>query len=100
MALKIDVALGYSVVGAAVRAPQLERLGVDGVFTFENAHDVFFPLVAAAPACSLDLLTNVAMAFPRSPLHLAHAAYDLHLLSEGRFRLGLGSQVKAHIERR
>ena len=73
---------------------------MDGVFTFENAHDVFFPLVAAAPACSLDLLTNVAIAFPRSPMHLAHAAYDLQLLSEGRFRLGLGSQIKAHIERR
>jgi probable F420-dependent oxidoreductase len=100
MALKIDVALGYSVVGAAARSVQLERLGVDGVFTFENAHDVFFPLVAAAPACSLDLLTNVAMAFPRSPMHLAHASYDLQLLSEGRFRLGLGSQVKVHIERR
>jgi probable F420-dependent oxidoreductase len=100
MALKIDVALGYSVVGAADRAVQLERLGVDGVFTFENAHDVFFPLVAAAPACSLQLLTNVALAFPRSPMHLAYAAYDLQLLSEGRFRLGLGSQVKPHIEHR
>ena len=98
--MKIDVALGYSVIGAAARASQLERLGVDGVFTFENAHDVFFPLVAAAPVSSLDLLTNVAMAFPRSPMHLAHAAYDLHLLSEGRFRLGLGSQIKVHIERR
>ena len=73
---------------------------MDGLFSFENAHDVFFPLVAAAPACSLDLLTNVAIAFPRNPMHLAHAAYDLHLLSEGRFRLGLGSQVRAHIERR
>jgi probable F420-dependent oxidoreductase len=50
--------------------------------------------------CSLDLMTNVAMAFPRSPDHMAHAAYDLQLLSKGRFRLGLGSQVKAHIEKR
>ncbi len=98
--VKVDVMLGYSVVGAAARAVELEQMGVDGLFTFENAHDLFFPLVAAAPVCGLDLLTNVAMAFPRSPLHLAHAAYDLHLLSEGRFRLGLGSQVKAHIEKR
>jgi len=67
---------------------------------FENAHDLLFPLVAAAPVGSLDLMTNVAMAFPRSPLHRAHAAYDLQLLSEGRFRLSLGSQVKAHIEKR
>jgi probable F420-dependent oxidoreductase len=97
---KIDVMLSNSVVDAAARARALEATGVDGVFTFENAHDVFFPLVAAAPACSLELMTNVAMAFPRSPMHLAHAAYDLHLLSHGRFRLGLGSQVRAHVEKR
>ena len=100
MAVKIDVMLSGSVLDAAQRARELEQIGVDGVFSFENAHDVFFPLVAAAPVCSLDLLTNVAMAFPRSPLHLAHAAYDLHALSGGRFRLGLGSQVRAHIEKR
>lgn len=98
--LKIDVWLSPSVLGAAERARELEALGVDGVFTFENAHDLFFPLVAAAPACSLDLFTNVAIAFPRSPMHLANAAYDLQLLSEGRFRLGLGTQVKAHVEKR
>jgi probable F420-dependent oxidoreductase len=100
MPLKIDVMLSASVFDAAQRAPELERTGVDGVFTFENAHDLFFPLVAAAPVCSLDLMTNVAIAFPRSPMHLANAAYDLHQLSQGRFRLGLGSQIKPHIERR
>ena len=100
MTLKVDVQLSNSVVDAAQRAQVFEQLGVDGVFSFENAHDVFFPLVAAAPVCSLDLMTNVAMAFPRSPIHMAHAAHDLHLLSKGRFRLGLGSQVKAHVEKR
>jgi probable F420-dependent oxidoreductase len=100
MPLKLDVMLSDSVVGAAERARALEQAGVDGVFTFENSHDLFFPLVAAAPVCSLDLMTNVAIAFPRSPVHLAHAAYDLHLLSAGRFRLGLGSQVRAHVEKR
>ncbi|SHN47501.1 TIGR03617 family F420-dependent LLM class oxidoreductase [Cryptosporangium aurantiacum] len=100
MTLALDVMLSDSVVDAADRARALERAGVDGVFTFENSHDLFFPLVAAAPVCSLDLMTNVAIAFPRSPLHLAHAAYDLHLLSRGRFRLGLGSQVRAHVEKR
>ncbi len=99
-ALKLDVMLSNSVVDAAERAVQLERLGVDGVFSFENAHDLFFPLVAAAPVCSLDLMTNVAIAFPRSPMHLANATYDLQLLSKGRFRLGLGSQIKAHVEKR
>ena len=100
MTLKIDVMLSNSLVDAARRAQELEATGVDGVFTFENAHDVFFPLVAAAPVCSLDLMTNVAIAFPRSPMHLAHAAYDLQLFSGGRFRLGLGSQVRAHVENR
>jgi probable F420-dependent oxidoreductase len=98
--VKIDVMLSNSVVEAAQRAQELERTGVDGVFSFESSHDLFFPLVAAAPVCSLDLMTNVAIAFPRSPLHLAHAAYDLHLLSQGRFRLGLGSQTRAHVEKR
>ena len=98
--LKIDVMLSNSVVEAVERAQALSRTGVDGVFSFENAHDLFFPLVAAAPVCSLDLMTNVAIAFPRSPMHLAHASYDLHLLSQGRFRLGLGTQVRAHVEKR
>src|SRR3954452_8843502 len=100
MALKVDVMLSYSVIDAVERAQALQATGVDGVFTFENSHDVFFPLVAAAPVCDLDLMTNVAIAFPRSPMHLAHSAYDLQLLSQGRFRLGLGSQVQAHIEKR
>ena len=45
-------------------------------------------------------MTNVAIAFPRNPVHLANAAYDLQLLSGGRFRLGLGTQVQAHVEQR
>lgn len=98
--LKIDVMLSSSVVDAAERAVALSRTGVDGVFSFENAHDLFFPLIAAAPVCSLDLMTNVAIAFPRSPMHLANASYDLQLLSQGRFRLGLGTQVRAHVEKR
>jgi len=79
---------------AADHARELAGLGADGVFTFEGPHDVFLPLVAAAGAASVDLMTNVAIAGPRSPLHLAHAAYDLQVYSGGRFRLGLGSQIK------
>ena len=86
---------------AADRARQLESLGVDGVFTFEGPHDVFTPLVLAAPATTtLDLMTNVAIAFPRNPIQLAHQAYDLQLLSHGRFILGLGTQVRAQVEKR
>jgi len=81
-------------------ARQLAELGADGAFTFEGQHDVFLPLVITAGETPLELMTNVAIAGPRSPLHLAHAAYDLQIYSAGRFRLGLGSQVKAHIEKR
>lgn len=81
-------------------ALQIADLGADGAFSFEGPHDVFFPLLIAAQETDLELLTNVAIAGPRSPLHLAHAAYDLQSFSGGRFRLGLGSQIRAHIEKR
>ena len=99
MQIDIALAMGGPLV-ADRRAAELAALGPDGLFTFENAHDVFFPLVLAATATDCDLMTNVAMALPRSPLHLAYAANDLQLLSGGRFRLGLGSQIRPHIERR
>jgi probable F420-dependent oxidoreductase len=99
--LAVDLGLaGVATADAARRSQELADLGADGVFTFEGAHDVFFPLVEAARVEGLDLMTNVAIAFPRSPLHLAHAAWDLHELCGGRFRLGLGSQIKPHIEHR
>ncbi|MGK8488884.1 TIGR03617 family F420-dependent LLM class oxidoreductase [Nocardia asiatica] len=84
----------------ATDARALAATGADGLFTFEGPHDVFFPLVVAAGATDLELMTNVAIAGPRSPMHLAHSAYDLQIYSAGRFRLGLGSQIRAHIEKR
>jgi probable F420-dependent oxidoreductase len=85
--------------GAEIR--RLAEVGFDGAFTFEGSHDPFFPLVTAATAgTGLHLMTNVAIALPRSPLTLAYAAWDLQTLSGGKFRLGLGSQIKTHIERR
>lgn len=81
-------------------ARHVVELGADGLFTFEGPHDVFFPLVVAARETDLELMTNVAIAGPRSAVHIAHAAYDLQAYSEGRFRLGLGSQIKVHIEKR
>ncbi|MDH6676439.1 putative F420-dependent oxidoreductase [Rhodococcus sp. LBL1] len=98
--MKIDVQLDGRPENAARRARELVALGVDGLFTFEGPHDVFLPLVAAAAAVDVDLMTNVAIALPRSPMHLAHTAYDLQTLSRGRFRLGLGSQIRPHIEKR
>ncbi|WP_460973328.1 TIGR03617 family F420-dependent LLM class oxidoreductase, partial [Prescottella soli] len=98
--MKVDVQLDGRPENAARRARELVALGVDGLFTFEGPHDVFLPLVAAAAAVDVDLMTNVAIALPRSPMHLAHTAYDLQTLSRGRFRLGLGSQIRPHIEKR
>jgi probable F420-dependent oxidoreductase len=97
--MKIDALLLAPPAQVAARAEALAATGVDGLFTFEGPHDPFFPLVLAA-GTGCDLYTNVAIAFPRSPMHLAHQAWDLAALSGGRFALGLGTQVRAHIERR
>ncbi|MFD0366035.1 TIGR03617 family F420-dependent LLM class oxidoreductase [Nocardia sp. GCM10030253] len=98
--MKVDLQLDARPGEIASRASELVACGADGLFTFEGAHDPFLPLALAAGAEPVDLMTNVAIALPRSPLHLAHASYDLHLLSGGRFRLGLGSQTRPHIEKR
>jgi probable F420-dependent oxidoreductase len=100
--LRVDApfALG-SLAEAGAEARRLEALGYDGAFTFDGPHDPFFPLVQAAAATErLELSTGVAIAFARSPMLLAQLGHDLQVLSKGRFRLGLGSQVRAHIERR
>src|ERR1700677_3973342 len=86
---------------AGEHARRLEALGVDGVFTFEGPRDIFLPLIlAAASTSTVELMTNVAIAFPRNPIQLAHQANDLQTLSHGRFSLGLGAQVRAQIEKR
>lgn len=85
---------------AIERAQLLRDAGASGVFTFEGPHDVFSPLTLASTVDGLDLMTNVAIAFPRNPIQLAHQAYDLQLLAKGRFTLGLGTQVRAQIEKR
>ncbi|MBI5087803.1 MAG: TIGR03617 family F420-dependent LLM class oxidoreductase [Actinobacteria bacterium] len=78
-----------------------EEIGFDGVWVTETAHDPFLPLVPVTLSTSSILLgTAVAVALPRSPTHLAMTAADLQRASSGRFVLGLGSQVRAHVERR
>lgn len=77
------------------------EIGFDGVWTTEMDHDPFLPLALAADhAPTLTLGTGVAVAFARSPMTVAVQAMDLHVFSEGRLILGLGSQIKPHIERR
>jgi len=90
----------YGIGSAADEARALRDAGVDGVFSFEGPHDVFLPLALAAAAGPMALMTNVAIAFPRNAVHLAHASRDLQVLSDGNFTLGLGSQIRPHIERR
>lgn len=87
--------------GAAGSARRASELGYDGFFTAETGHEPFIPLAFAAGAAPhLTLGTAIAVAFPRSPMITAQVAWDLASLSGGRFILGLGTQVKAHITRR
>jgi probable F420-dependent oxidoreductase len=82
-------------------ARQMEAAGYDGVFTFEGPHDPFLPLMLAAEHSErLELTTAIAVAFARSPMTIAATANDLQLVSKGRFVLGLGTQIKPHIEKR
>ena len=98
--MKIDLQLGGELSDSSATARQLTEAGAPGLFTFEGPRDVFFPLVLAADAVDSQLYTNVAIALPRSPMHLAYQSWDLQRLAQGRFALGLGSQIRPHIERR
>jgi probable F420-dependent oxidoreductase len=82
-------------------ARDAESRGYAGLWSTESAHDAFLPLLPVAQATGrLEIGTAIAVAFSRNPMSMAYTAHDLQLLSEGRFHLGLGSQVKPHIERR
>src|SRR5438270_1091723 len=83
------------------RARELEELGYDGLLTAETGHDAFLPLALAATTTEhIELGTGIAVAFARTPMVLAYTANDLQQMSNGRFILGLGSQIKPHIEKR
>lgn len=82
-------------------ARAVEDYGFSGLWTSETAHNPFLPLTHAAAATTRILLgTAIAVAFPRSPMITAQIAWDLAEQSNGRFALGLGTQVKPHIEKR
>lgn len=99
--MKLDVRLGGPLSGVAEQARAAESMGFDGARTSETQHDPFLPLVLAAEHTTrLELGTSIAVAFPRSPMTMAHIAWDLQRFSGGRLFLGLGTQVKGHIERR
>ena len=102
--MKLDVGLGVEgkyLQRMSATAASAEALGFAGLWTSETKHDSFLPLaIAANETEAVELGTSVAIAFSRSPMEVAQTAWDLQDLSDGRFILGLGTQVKAHVERR
>jgi probable F420-dependent oxidoreductase len=99
--MKVDCGLHASIHDVARVARELEDIGYDGAVSAEIAHDPFLPLVLAAEHTErLELATGIAVAFARNPMILANIGHDLQTLSRGRFMLGLGSQIKPHIEKR
>jgi probable F420-dependent oxidoreductase len=100
-AVQVDFASDAVLRDAATAAGDAEELGYRAVWFGETAHDPFLSVALAASATSrIEVGTGVAIAFARSPMTLAVTANDLQTVSQGRFVLGLGSQVKPHITRR
>ncbi len=99
--MKVDAGLMASLEDVPKLARELEAQGFDGGITAELANDVFFPLVLAAEHTErIDLITSIAVAFSRNPMQMANIANDLQGYSNGRFILGIGSQIRPHITRR
>lgn len=99
--MKIDGHLITDLASVPTRVRDLEALGYDGAISVDTNHDPFLPLALAAEHSErVDLLTSVVIALARSPMTVAYAAHDLQVLSRGRMILGLGSQIKPHIEKR
>jgi probable F420-dependent oxidoreductase len=101
--MELDASIGFDTgldeIGAL--AERAENLGFGAIWTAETQHDPFLPLAVAAERTSrIRLGTAIAVAFARSPTVVAQTAWDLARRSNGRFILGLGTQVRAHIERR
>ena len=99
--MKIDAPANARLANIARAAAKLESLGYDGLRLAELNHDPFMPLAVAAEHTErIELVTSVAVAFARNPMSMAVQAHDLNAFSGGRLLLGLGSQVRPHIERR
>lgn len=97
----IDGGIGNDLRSVADNARKAEEAGYDAVWTSETNHDALLPLVIAAEHTErLGLGTAIVVAFGRNPMTLASSAWDLNAFSQGRFLLGLGSQIKPHIEKR
>jgi probable F420-dependent oxidoreductase len=100
-AMKVDAMLPKDIAQTEDAAAAFERAGYDGLWDGESQHDPFLALLHAADATTrMTIGTSIAIAFARTPMTVAYSAYDMALYSEGRFVLGLGSQVRPHIENR
>ncbi|MDY6996566.1 MAG: LLM class F420-dependent oxidoreductase [Actinomycetota bacterium] len=99
--LKVDAAVVSQLAAVSDAARTLQRRGYDGCWTAEINHDPFLPLTLAAEhTSSIELGTSIAVAFARNPMTMAQIGWDLQDYSQGRLILGLGSQIKPHIEKR
>ncbi len=99
--MKVDGGVGWELDLVGAQAQELEEMGYSGILSAETSHDPFFPLLVAAQNTErVDLMTSIAVAFARSPMTLANIGHDLNAVSKGRFVLGLGSQIRAHITKR
>jgi probable F420-dependent oxidoreductase len=99
--VKIDALMSGGLGEAPAQAAAARDSGYDGLHSAELQHDPFLlAALAVGGAPELEYGTSIAVAFARSPMTVAYSAWDLQALTGGRFYLGLGSQVKAHIERR
>src|SRR5436190_5540742 len=99
--MKVDGGIGTDLGRVAAEAREREEAGYSGIWTAETSHDPFLPLTLAAEHTStVELGTSIAVAFARNPMNLANVGWDLQSYSQGRFILGLGSQIKPHITKR
>ena len=99
--MKVDGGISTDLNKVPANAKEVEAAGYSGAWTAETAHDPFLPLTLAAEhTTTLELGTSIAVAFARNPMLLANIGWDLQAYSRGRFILGLGSQIKPHIEKR
>ena len=100
-----DLQIDATIPGLSAEAPEAaaraETLGLDAVWTSETDRDGLLPHpLVAERTTDIDMGTRITLAFTRSPMVLAYDAWDLQRYSEGRFTLGMGTQVKGHNERR
>jgi len=100
--VKLDeMTYGHPLAATAEAVSSARERGYDGWFVSETVHDPFLAAaIAGTVSGQMQVGTAIAVAFPRSPMHVAYAAHDLQALTGGRFVLGLGSQIKPHIVKR